>query len=122
MDIQKPFVRYWDNEGKLWKGKRVFLGFEITIDGRCYYLFIGKNGRGNNDRRIPLYCELALPEGMQGRIMTSLGARYDQLHGLLPESLKSESKTSYIFKSFGTGEYEKACRCLRIVFQALSSE
>ena len=120
MDIQKPFVRYWDNEGKLWKGKRVFLGFEITIDGRCYYLFLGKNGRGNKDKRIPLYCELAMPEGRQGRIMMSLGARYEQLHTLLPESLKPAPQTSYIFKAFEVGEYERACRCLKAVFHALS--
>ena len=120
MDVQKPIVRYWDNGGNLWKGKRVFLGFEVIIDGSCYYLFIGKNGRGNKDKRIPLYCELSMPEGQTGRIMMSLGSRYDRFHTLLHESLKPAGQTYYIFKSFEANEYEKACLCLRSVLQALS--
>lgn len=119
MNNCQNLIRFWNPDKHIWKGKRVFLGFEVSIDNEHYYLFIGKNGRNNGNRKIPLYCELAMPQGASGRIMQSLGERYEELHGILPESLQSEKNTSYIFKSFDEGEYEKACRCIKAMLMAI---
>ena len=119
MNSQGHSIRYWDNGGRIWKGKRVVFGFEVVIDEKPYYLFIGERGRGNKDAQVPLYCELAMPEGASGRIMAALGDKYADLHAVLPRSLKSENCTSYIFQQFKEGEYARALQCMKAVFRII---